>query len=100
MEIAAEVRSRVGPKNGGSGPLSWRTKGSYPRGSWLAPEGNGRPGAGDAVWHSESPRLQLRHPDVAFVGSHGEVERPAVGREPVESMRPVGIVESDQQPGW
>src|SRR5689334_25311962 len=57
-------------------------------------------GAGDGgPERAASPRLQIRHPDIAFVGSHGEVEGSTVGREAVERMLPVGIVESDQHTG-
>src|SRR3954465_13380071 len=46
------------------------------------------------------PSFKLRYPDVAFVGSHGEIERPPIGREAKAGVLPGGIIESDQQPGW
>jgi hypothetical protein len=52
-----------------------------------------------SLGRSGSPRLQLRHPDVAFLRSNGEVEGPTVGAEAVASMLAGGVVESQQQPG-
>src|SRR6478609_5074938 len=81
-------------------------------GGYSAPSGSGeswfelrrgnahRDNGGLFLWGpSGSPRLQLRHPDVAFLRSDGAVERSTVGAEPVEGMLAGGVVESRQQAG-